>query len=148
MSKEVVIHRCPPDGCGLMPCCGRTPFERMSERMTEDPRLVTCNEAPWFWLSFCDDTGFKGGCYVQSNGGVSRAMEPVNKAPDAMMLARALRKAHELGINPGGSVMSLGPVSPAEFEQQVPPELRNVLLSKEDLKRIGGFVNQEGELTP
>ena len=36
-------HRCPPDGEGTMPCCGRTPFEvPRSGRMTEDASLVNC----------------------------------------------------------------------------------------------------------
>lgn len=36
-------HRCPPDGSGLMPCCGRTPFEvPRYHRMTTDPLFVTC----------------------------------------------------------------------------------------------------------
>lgn len=73
-------------------------------------------------------------------------MEPVNKAPEAFELARAIRKSHELGINPGGSVMSIGPVTSEELFKMVPPEQRNVLLSKADLKRIGGFVNEKGEL--
>ena len=38
-----VVHLCPPDGSGLMPCCGLTPFERMTDRMTTEPALVTCS---------------------------------------------------------------------------------------------------------
>jgi hypothetical protein len=38
-----VIHRCPPIGSGIMPCCSRTPFEvPLWHRITEDPALVTC----------------------------------------------------------------------------------------------------------
>lgn len=39
-----VVHMCPPTGSGEMPCCGLPPFERMRDRMTEDPALVTCAE--------------------------------------------------------------------------------------------------------
>lgn len=39
---QVTVHQCPPEGSGIMPCCGRTPFEAMSDRMTLDPRRVTC----------------------------------------------------------------------------------------------------------
>lgn len=41
---EEVTHACPPKGSGIMPCCGQTPFEvlRPSDRMTTDPKLVTC----------------------------------------------------------------------------------------------------------
>jgi hypothetical protein len=38
-----VTHQCPPEGGGLMPCCGQTPFEvARSDRMTLDESLVTC----------------------------------------------------------------------------------------------------------
>lgn len=36
------IHRCPPEGSGVMPCCGVPAFEKRSERITNDPALVTC----------------------------------------------------------------------------------------------------------
>ncbi len=40
-----ITHACPPDGSGIMECCGRTPFEvSMSDRMTEDSVLVTCGK--------------------------------------------------------------------------------------------------------
>jgi hypothetical protein len=42
-----VVHACPPDGSGLTPCCGRTPFELpRTDRMTDDPDMVTCQPAP------------------------------------------------------------------------------------------------------
>jgi hypothetical protein len=38
------VHRCPPDGSGITPCCGRAPFELPRwHRMTEDGSLVTCS---------------------------------------------------------------------------------------------------------
>ena len=36
------IHACPPEGSGIMPCCGCTPFEKIRDRITDDSRLVTC----------------------------------------------------------------------------------------------------------
>ena len=40
-----VTHLCPPDGGGLMPCCGLTPFEvPRTDQMTLDPALVTCGK--------------------------------------------------------------------------------------------------------
>lgn len=42
MSYAEITHRCPPVGSGIMPCCGRTPFEARGDRITTDPRLVTC----------------------------------------------------------------------------------------------------------
>jgi hypothetical protein len=40
-----VTHRCPPEGSGIMPCCGRTPFQAMDDRMTLDDALVTCGRS-------------------------------------------------------------------------------------------------------
>ena len=40
-SAAPVTHQVPPDGSGLMPCCGRTPVPG-TDRMTADARLVTC----------------------------------------------------------------------------------------------------------
>lgn len=38
-----IIHACPPGGSGLMPCCGRTPFEvGPLARISENPDAVTC----------------------------------------------------------------------------------------------------------
>jgi len=38
-----IVHRCPPVGEAVTPCCGRTPFELPGfERMATDPQLVTC----------------------------------------------------------------------------------------------------------
>ena len=36
------VHLCPPGDSGVMPCCGRTPFEAVADRMTLDADLVTC----------------------------------------------------------------------------------------------------------
>lgn len=39
-----ITHRCPPIGSGVMPCCGRTPFEvPRTDRMTEQDALVNCS---------------------------------------------------------------------------------------------------------
>lgn len=38
-----LTHGCPYLGGHVTPCCGRTPFELpVTDRMTVDPRLVTC----------------------------------------------------------------------------------------------------------
>jgi hypothetical protein len=37
------VHLSPPDGAHRTPCCGETPFDLMrTDRMTNDPSLVTC----------------------------------------------------------------------------------------------------------
>lgn len=40
------VHACPIEAAGLMPCCGRTPFEVREDRMTADPAAVTCPGRP------------------------------------------------------------------------------------------------------
>ena len=38
-----VTHQCPPEGSGVMPCCGRSPIGVPPyHRITLDPALVTC----------------------------------------------------------------------------------------------------------
>lgn len=38
-----ITHQCPPDGSGIMPCCGRTPFEvARTDRMTLEATRVDC----------------------------------------------------------------------------------------------------------
>jgi hypothetical protein len=55
----------------------------------------------WWYLSFCDPerpagTRFLGGCFVQGHDEVS-----------------AVRRSHHLGINPGGEVAMMGPLTEA-----------------------------------
>lgn len=43
--RRPTLHRCPPNGTGLMPCCGKNPLEASrADRMTVHPHLVTCNQ--------------------------------------------------------------------------------------------------------
>lgn len=37
-----LVHLCPPGDEAQMPCCGGWPLERIGERVTADPALVTC----------------------------------------------------------------------------------------------------------
>lgn len=41
-----VVHRAPLFSNEVMPCCGLPPGERMADRMTNDPALVTCGRPP------------------------------------------------------------------------------------------------------
>jgi hypothetical protein len=44
MAETEITHQCPPEGSGIMPCCGRTPFEVPgTDRMTLDAALVDCD---------------------------------------------------------------------------------------------------------
>jgi hypothetical protein len=69
----------------------------------------------WWWLSFSgDDSGFLGVCIVEAFG-----------------MASAVRKAHQLGINPGGEVVGCQ-VSAGD------PAHANRLLTREEALAIGG----------
>lgn len=42
MTQPEKIHACPPDGSGLTPCCGRTPFELpLSDRISSETATCT-----------------------------------------------------------------------------------------------------------
>lgn len=79
------------------------------------------NEPGWWWLSFADESppqgrGFLGVAIVEGYG-----------------VASAAERAHELKINPGGSVQGtklVGDGVPA-------PEFRNKLLSRDELSAAG-----------
>lgn len=72
MTREVdrtrdadITHRCPPEGLGAMPCCGRTPFEVPGwHRMAVDDSYVTCEGIP---ASESND-GFHPGCTCPMTG--------------------------------------------------------------------------------
>ena len=41
--RQVTVHACPPEGSGIMPCCGRAPFEVPGTALiTMFGPLVTC----------------------------------------------------------------------------------------------------------
>lgn len=93
----------------------------------------------WYWLSFVDKGKFQGGCYVEADPSFATDDPPgMVKGAGSMPITCAIRRAHFLGINPGGQVAAIGP-GPAP-----PTELRDRLLSKKDLKKIGGFVKADG----
>jgi hypothetical protein len=71
--------------------------------------------ARWHYLSFADDTGFLGGVIVRSYGFLT-----------------AIQRATDLGINPGGEVMST-PI-PRKDLWRVPADLRNRLLSGDEVQ--------------
>lgn len=42
-AENTIIHACPPDGSGLMPCCGRSPIDvPLTERISLDGSTITC----------------------------------------------------------------------------------------------------------
>jgi hypothetical protein len=47
MKNKEITHRCPPKGVYVTLCCGKNPLELpMTDRLTLDPKLVTCKGRP------------------------------------------------------------------------------------------------------
>lgn len=84
--------------------------ERMAAILAEEAK----QPVQWWYLSFGDETGFLGGCVVRAQGGQS-----------------AIRRSHQLGINPGGSVMI---VRVGDDKGPLPADR---LLSAADLEKFG-----------
>jgi hypothetical protein len=78
----------------------------------------------WWYLSFADASGFRGAVVVQSRGKLG-----------------ALTRTHELGINPGGEVLSID----LPEDVTVPAQAANRLLSREEVERIFGESKTLGE---
>lgn len=70
-----------------------------------------------WYLSFASEEGFLGGCVVEAYG-----------------INTAITKAHELGINPGGEVMSME-IDPTKLAAG---DFRNRLLNKAQLTEVFG----------
>jgi hypothetical protein len=85
----------------------------------------------WMYLSFADDDrgGFLGAAIVEGNN-----------------VGQAARRAHVLGINPGGQVLGFGPLTPAELDENVPPAYRDKLLDKTAIKEVFGDAKSIREL--
>jgi hypothetical protein len=106
-----------------LPTKGKYPDRTLGERqlmargarraaiITEEHR----HAARWHYLSFADDTGFVGGVIVRSHGFLT-----------------AIQRATDLGINPGGEVMST-PISRKDL-WRVPTDIRNRLLSEDEVR--------------
>ena len=77
----------------------------------------------WWWLSFADGSLPEGQQFL----GVAIVRE---HGP-----ARAIRRSHELGINPGGEVRFMACTDEA-IAEKVPVEAREVLLSRERLVEL------------
>lgn len=75
------------------------------------------NPDEYFYHSFADDSGFLGGVMVAASGH-----------------ATSLRRAHKMGINPGGEVLTQ--TISAEVWKRIPDEFKWRLLTKEDVERF------------
>ena len=82
-----------------------------------------------YWLSFADETGLLGECFVEESDFLS-----------------AIRKTHKLGINPGGQVAWFG--FEDGMESKITPELKDRLIKKPELMALfpGVYKVRPGEL--
>jgi hypothetical protein len=76
----------------------------------------------WFYLSFADakrpkGEQFLGGLYVR-----------------AFTLEGAITRSHVLGLNPGGEVRIIGPLTSESMDEYVSPEDRERLLTREEIE--------------
>jgi hypothetical protein len=85
-------------------------------RMISEEMVQSKLVQSWFYISFADDDGFRGGCYIQAFG------------PASAMLRANVEK-----ISPGGEARVF-PI-PREAERMIPADARNRLLTKAELER-------------
>lgn len=102
-----------------------------ANRAVNTQRALLDDSPPQWWLlSFTDPDltppveqqrpggpSWLGGCYVQGSNIVTACLE-----------------AHRQGCNPGGQVAAIGPLPVEEFEENVPPSMRNRLLSQSEVE--------------
>lgn len=75
----------------------------------------------WFYLSFASEEGFLGGAYLPGAG-----------------LMDAVKRAWEVGCNPGGQIKAAGPIPDEVVGEHVPPGARERLLSYSELEALHG----------
>lgn len=80
----------------------------------------------WFYLSFADDSGFRGAVIVEARG-----------------ITSALLRCNVLGVNPHGQVMGL---AIGEWPSHLSTEIRERVLSKDELNSIFPDMKTLGEL--
>ena len=86
----------------------------------------------WFYLSFADDGGWRGGCFIPLNVAPPEPDTPAHKAA----FLTAIKMAKLMGCNPGGEVL-------ASFGSDGPPEgYAYRLLTKADLEAAFGGVRK------
>ena len=78
----------------------------------------------WYWLSFAGHGRNLGACIVRGDD-----------------LIAAIRRSHVLGINPGGEVLSIGPIGDEEARAMMLPGHLEVLLSKQQVADTYGAIS-------
>jgi hypothetical protein len=117
-----VTHAWERDGVSGMEVLDDHPFAHFAGALTARFTGPQPDE-PWFYLSFCDGElpkgqQFLGGAYIQGkNAGA------------------AVGRSHKLGVNPGGEVSILGPLTADEMDENVPVADRERLLTRAEVER-------------
>jgi hypothetical protein len=96
-----------------------------ADRMIEEE--IAARGVSWFYMSYADENGFRGGCYLQAFGP-----------------ATAVSRAHIERISPGGEVRIIR--IPHEDEDKLPPpSMRNRLLTLAELMKHEPMINLYGD---
>lgn len=95
-------------------------FDRIMARKHQLLQEEATQPEQWWWLSFADHDGFRGGVLTKARGFIS-----------------AIQKATELEINPGGAVRGMPCNPPPEHLQYA-----DQLLSYQDVKEKLGPVER------
>ena len=113
-AKKRAVSNLPPDGRILDPTVDERQLMARGARRAAIIAEEHRHAALWHYLSFADDSGFRGGAIVRAHGFLT-----------------AVQRATDLGINPGGGVMCW-PI-PRKDLWRVQPDLRNRLLSEDEV---------------
>ena len=86
----------------------------------------------WWYLSFADERGFLGACIVEADPALAVPDRPGAPGGGSHPITCAIRRAHQLKINPGGQVAGI-PLPPGRL-----PEVRllNRLLTREEVGKL------------
>ena len=97
-------------------------FVKRTARIIEQERK---GKETWLYISFADESGFRGAVITQAYGVVDASL-----------------KCHRLGINPGGEMA----VWDIDEDKLPPPECRDTLLTKKQVKMIWPDAKRLGDL--
>lgn len=100
----------------------------------------------WFWLSFADGDlpegeQFLGVAIVKVDDGIQEVVDEMSRLmrrPEHVIgdpFFAAVASSRLLNLNPGGSVQGLE--MPASLVQRIPEEMRERLLSRDELREAG-----------
>ena len=104
-------------------------FEARLENLVSKELSDSHGIMSWWYLSYADDDGFRGGLYIRAYGPVSAAT-----------------RAKIEGMSPGGQVRIVGPLPEDDPERPLPPQgYRERLLTLAELRSFAPMVRWDGE---